>query len=120
MGIDRLGLRQFLGVDVHVPIPRGELPVVVNPTFGYYFSSNTSIDIAETRFRDVDSVHNFGVNGLINATEWGSDKDNNPFFNAYVGAGIMFSRISYDVPSRFEGGRGSIYNTEIVPSINLV
>jgi hypothetical protein len=120
VGIDRLGLRQFLGIDVHVPIPTGELPIVANPTFGYYFSADTSIDIAGTGLRNINSVYNFGVNGLVNATEWGSDRRDNPFFNAYVGVGIVFSRISYGVPSRFEGSRGSIDNTETVPSVNLI
>lgn len=121
VGIDRLGIRQFLGVDVHTPIPGDELPIVINPTFGYYFSADTSIDVAEVGLRNVDSVYNFGANGLINVTEWRSDRENNPFFNAYVGAGIVFSRISYAVPSRSEEGSiDNTENTEIVPSVNLI
>jgi len=47
IGIDRLGLRQLLGVDVHVPISESKIPFVINPTFGYYLSTNPEVDFLE-------------------------------------------------------------------------
>lgn len=115
IGVDRLGLRQFLSADVHIPVSGYKLPIVINPTIGYYFSTDVDLDIfddiIESDFGNVDSIYNFGINGLINTTDWRSGEGDNSFFDVHIGTGLMFSYVSYSV---------MVYDTEIIPSVNLI
>ena len=83
LGADVLGDIEeiFLGADARIGIPA--LPVVINPTFDYYFT-------------DGIDFYQFSANALLDIAGGAM-----PNISPYVGAGLGISNISVDVDTPF-------------------
>lgn len=86
----------FLGADARIGFPA--LPVVVNPTFDYYFT-------------DGFDFYQFSVNALLDITSGAL-----PNMSPYVGAGLGISNLSVDVDTGFGSFSGD--NSDI--GVNLL
>ena len=88
----------FLGADARIGIPT--LPVVINPTFDYYFV-------------DVVDFYQFSVNALYDITSGAL-----PNMSPYVGAGLGIANTSVDEVDTPLGSFGGGSSTDI--GINLI
>lgn len=139
VGLDRYGLRYFAGAEGQVSLPSlalgsQQLPVVVNPFFSYHFSVGGPDDAVLSVVDNLSpgftlesegSLSRFGVNALVNMSEWGTGESEGSPFDVYVGVGVALSRVSYEQRITVDeelGDSGALRyeGSDLVPGLNLI